>query len=366
VIVHASTTRPVLAVVIGSTRPGRVGPIVANWFAIEAEQHRIFEVRILDLASVALPLLDEPEHPSSGIYAHDHTRRWSEMVAGADAFVFVTTEYNRGVPAPLKNALDYLYTEWHDKPAAVVSYGMTSMGLRAAESLRQTISALGMMLVPELVAVALRQRVDAHGRIDPDTSMTSGAQAMLDALARLTPMSLSLRNKTEPADSSNVVISNATRGDAGEVMTLQRAAFLGDAQMYGDPFLPSLTQTCDEIANLIDDPSHVVLVARLGHRLAGSVRARLDRNKAVISRLMTAPDLQRAGIGRQLMTSIEAAVDSEQFELSSGSLSASSLAFYGRLGYREIGTANVGDNLNIVTMNKIAARSSPTNSPSTR
>jgi NAD(P)H-dependent FMN reductase/GNAT superfamily N-acetyltransferase len=339
--------------VVGSTRPGRVGPVVANWFASEAERHQFFEVRILDLAMIALPLLDEPEHPSNGIYAHDHTRRWSEMVAGADAFVFVTTEYNRGVPAPLKNALDYLYTEWRDKPAAVVSYGMTSMGLRAAESLRQTISALGMLPVPELVAIALRQRIDAHGQIDPDTSMTSGAQAMLDALARLTPVSLSLRHNTESADASNTVISRATRGDAGEIMTLQRAAFLSDAQLYGDPFLPSLTQTADEIAYLIDDPSSVVLVARLGHRLVGSVRAGLDHNKAVISRLMTAPDLQGAGIGRQLMTSIEAAVDSEQIELSTGSLSTTNLAFYVRLGYRELSTASVGTDMTVITMRKI-------------
>lgn len=279
-----------------------------------------------------------PEHPSSGIYKHDHTRRWSEMVAGADAFVFVTTEYNRGVPAPLKNALDYLYTEWRDKPAAVVSSGMTSMGLRAAESLRQTISALGMLLTPELVAIALRQRIDADGHIDPDASMTSGAQAMLDALARLAPVSLSLRNNTEHAVASHVVITHATRGDAGEIMTLQRAACLSDAQLYGHSFLPSLTQTRDEIANLIDDPSSVVLVARLGHRLVGSVRATVDHNKAVI---------------RQLMTSIEAALDSEQIELSTGSLSTINLAFYDRLGYRMISTATVGSGTNIITMRKI-------------
>jgi NAD(P)H-dependent FMN reductase/ribosomal protein S18 acetylase RimI-like enzyme len=352
VIVHTSTTRPILGIVIGSTRPGRVGPAVADWFAGEAEIHRTFDVRVFDLASVALPLLDEPEHPSSGIYAHDHTKRWSEMVAGADAFVFVTTEYNRGVPAPLKNALGYLYTEWSDKPAAIVSYGMTSMGLRAAESLRLTISALGMVLIPDLVAIPLRQRLDADGHIDPDTSMTSAARAMLDALARLIPASMLLRDITEPTDSSDVIISRAARLDAGEITTLQRAAFLTDAQLYGDAFLPSLTQSCDEIADVIDDPSGVVLVARVGHRLVGSVRASVDGNTAHISRLMTAPDVQGLGIGRQLMSSIEAALDSEQFELSTGSLSTSNLAFYDRLGYRPIGTETLGNGLDIVTMAK--------------
>ena len=255
-------------------------------------------------------------------------------------------------PAPLKNALDYLYTEWSDKPAAVVSYGMTSMGLRAAESLRQTISALGMLLIPELVAIPLRQRLDPDGHLDPDTSMTSGARAMLDALARLTPVSFALRHNAEPTDTTGFVISRAARGDAGEIMTLQRAAFLADAQIYADPFLPSLTQSKDEIANLIDDPSNLVLVARLGHRLVGSVRASLDHNTAHVSRLMTAPDVQGLGIGRQLMTSIEAALDSDQIELSTGSLSTSNLSFYDRLGYRTLSTSTAGNNMNIITMNK--------------
>jgi ribosomal protein S18 acetylase RimI-like enzyme len=140
--------------------------------------------------------------------------------------------------------------------------------------------------------------------------------------------------------------------DAGEILTLQRAAFLADAQLYGDAFLPSLTQTVDEIANLIEDPSSVVLVARIGHRLVGSVRASLTEERAVISRLMTAPDLQGVGIGRQLMASIEAAVGREQLELSTGSLSTTNLAFYARLGYREVGSASLSNGLTIVTMNK--------------
>ena len=99
-------------------------------------------------------------------------------------------------------------------------------------------------------------------------SMTSAARALLDALARLTPASL--RDNTQPTDTCEVTIGNARRGDVGEIMTLQRAAFLTDAQLYGDAFLPSLTQTKDEITDLIDDPSGVVLVARLGRRLVGS------------------------------------------------------------------------------------------------
>jgi predicted N-acetyltransferase YhbS len=158
---------------------------------------------------------------------------------------------------------------------------------------------------------------------------------------------------TESTSRPDVVISRAIRADAGEILTLQRAAFLTDAQLYGDPFLPSLTQTLDEMADVIGDQSSVVLVARIGHRLVGSVRASITQDSAVISRLMTAPDLQGAGIGRQLMVSIEAAVDRQQLELSTGSLSTTNLAFYGRLGYREIGSASIGNGLTIVTMSKI-------------
>lgn len=125
-----------------------------------------------------------------------------------------------------------------------------------------------------------------------------------------------------------------------------------DAHLYGDPFLPSLAQTTDEIATLIEDPSSLVLVARLGHRLVGSVRASVDGNTARVSRLMTAPDIQGLGIGRQLMTSIEAALDSEHIQLSTGSLSTSNLSFYGRLGYRTIRTNTLDNDVSIITMNK--------------
>ena len=116
-------------VIVASTRPGRLGPEIAEWFVkathLEAVRDGI-TVDVADLADIGLPLLDEPEHPSSGVYVHEHTRAWSRRVAAADAFVVVTPEYNYGMPAALKNALDFLYDEWAWKPLGFVSYGNTS------------------------------------------------------------------------------------------------------------------------------------------------------------------------------------------------------------------------------------------------
>lgn len=121
-----------IAVIVASTRPERVGPAVAEWVMEGTADRAAATYTLVDLAHQNLPLLDEPEPASSGNYTHEHTRAWSELVEGFDGFVFVTPEYNRGIPAALKNALDYLYTEWNDKAAAICCYG-SSGGLRVAE-----------------------------------------------------------------------------------------------------------------------------------------------------------------------------------------------------------------------------------------
>ena len=97
-----------LHTIIASTRPGRVGPAVGAWFQGVAEAHPAFDARLVDLADFALPVFDEPNHPRSGKYVHDHTKAWSESVAAADAFVFVTPEYNFHPTPALVNALTYL------------------------------------------------------------------------------------------------------------------------------------------------------------------------------------------------------------------------------------------------------------------
>jgi len=122
---------PKLHIIICSTRPGRVGPSVAQWAYDAAVAHGGFEPVLVDLASFGLPVFDEPEHPRLGKYQHAHTKAWSASVAAADAFVFVTPEYNFGPPPALVNALNYLSREWQYKPAAFVSYGGHSGGMRA-------------------------------------------------------------------------------------------------------------------------------------------------------------------------------------------------------------------------------------------
>lgn len=188
-----------LSVILASTRPGRVGPEIAAWFVEQAKAHGRFDVDLIDLAEVGLPLLDEPEHPSLGRYRHPHTREWSSTVASTDAFVFVTPEYNYAVPATLKNALDYLFHEWAYKPVGFVSYGMSSAGLNAVAMLRQVVTPLKMVPVMPGVAIPLRERVGADGVLDPVDWMSDTAETMLDELDRLSGALRPLRRSDDAA-----------------------------------------------------------------------------------------------------------------------------------------------------------------------
>src|SRR5690606_26740662 len=184
---QSADPRPVLYVVVGSVRPGRVGLPVARWFAEHARSHGAFDVQLVDLAEVNLPLHDEPKHPRLRQYEHEHTRRWSALIERADAFVFVTPEYNHSFGAALKNALDYLNQEWRDKPAGIVSYGGVSGGTRALVALRPVLAVLGMPSVPTAVNVPfVAQRLNERREFVPDEPTVKGADAMLDELARWT------------------------------------------------------------------------------------------------------------------------------------------------------------------------------------
>jgi NAD(P)H-dependent FMN reductase len=112
-----------IAVVIGSTRPTRICPGIAEWVRHAMQEESRLRYELIDLAEINLPFLDEPLKAALREYEHEHTRAWSQIVSGYAGFVFVFPQYNWGYPAPLKNALDYLYYEWHDKPAVSVTYG---------------------------------------------------------------------------------------------------------------------------------------------------------------------------------------------------------------------------------------------------
>src|SRR3569833_2359199 len=142
---------PKLIVIIGSTRPGRAGLPVAQWFHDRAVKHGGFAVELVDLAEENLPMMDEPHHPRLANYQHQHTKDWSAKSASADAYAFVIPEYNHAITAPVKNAIDYLNREWHHKAIGIVSYGGIAAGTRAAQQLRQVLLAL--TAVPLLDAV---------------------------------------------------------------------------------------------------------------------------------------------------------------------------------------------------------------------
>lgn len=143
---------PRLTVIIGSTRPGRAGQPIAEWFIARAEASGQFDVQVADLMDIDLPFLDEPNHPRLQRYLHQHTKDWSASVDAADAFVIVTPEYNHGYPASLKNALDYLSEEWKYKPVGFVSYGGIAAGTRAVQQLKQVVTTLRMVPVFEGLA----------------------------------------------------------------------------------------------------------------------------------------------------------------------------------------------------------------------
>jgi NAD(P)H-dependent FMN reductase len=179
--------KPVLRIIVGSTRPGRVGPAVADWIQRRAEEHGGFDVEVTDLAELNLPMFNEPNHPRLRQYTHQHTKDWSALVDGSDAFVFVTPEYNYGFNAALKNAIDYLHGEWAHKAAGIVSYGGVAAGTRASQMLKQVLAYLKVVPVPEAVNIPfVRELIDEDGRLKPTETMESSATAMLDELLRWT------------------------------------------------------------------------------------------------------------------------------------------------------------------------------------
>jgi len=135
-----------IKVIVGTTRQRRFGDKPAHWIAEEARAQAGVEVELLDLRDYPLPFFDEPASPmwSNGQYSNEAVQRWADRIADGDAFIMVTPEYNHGYPAVLKNAIDYIYPEWVNKPVGFVSYGNAG-GARAIEQLRQVVVELKML-----------------------------------------------------------------------------------------------------------------------------------------------------------------------------------------------------------------------------
>ena len=177
--------KPFLGVILVSSRPNRAGEPVTRWFEDVAATHGAFEIQHIDLREIALPLIDEPEHPRLQKYMKAHTKRWSAIVQSCDAFVAVTPEYNYGAPPTLINAFDYVYVEWNYKPIGFVSYGGISGGTRSVQMSKQIATTLKMMPIPEQVTIPFVNRhIDDERKFTPSEGLETQANAMLSELAR--------------------------------------------------------------------------------------------------------------------------------------------------------------------------------------
>ncbi len=156
-----------VAIIIGSTRPNRVGGIVGDWVEDVARKRDDAEFTLIDLLEVNLPLFDESLPPLAGQYHHQHTKDWAATVARFDAFLFVTGEYNHSIPAALKNAIDFVHAEWNNKAAGFIGYGADS-GIRAVEQLRNVMAELQVATVREQVKLELVHGLRELLRLPPD------------------------------------------------------------------------------------------------------------------------------------------------------------------------------------------------------
>jgi NAD(P)H-dependent FMN reductase len=186
---------PKLHTVIASTRPGRTGPVVAQWFHEFAKTHGKFDAELVDLASFDLPLYDEPQHPMRRQYEHEHTRKWTASVSAADAFVFVLPEYNFTAPPSFSNALDYAFWEWQYKPIGFVGYGGISGAQRAVQSARLQASTLKMMPIPEGVVLPNVYQQIKDGKFIANEFNEQGATATLNELMKWTNALAGLREE---------------------------------------------------------------------------------------------------------------------------------------------------------------------------
>ncbi|MGA8323255.1 MAG: NAD(P)H-dependent oxidoreductase [Xanthobacteraceae bacterium] len=173
-----------LKIVVCSTRPNRVGLPIGRWFHNCAIENGKFNAELIDLATVNLPIYDEPKHPSLQQYEHGHTKKWATIVSAADAYVLVTPEYNYGPPPALINALNYVYKEWNYKPVAFVSNGGVSGGTRAVQMEKQILTTLKVVPIFEAVVIPVVAQNMNEGQFHANEVQKKAAVVLLDELFR--------------------------------------------------------------------------------------------------------------------------------------------------------------------------------------
>jgi NAD(P)H-dependent FMN reductase len=184
-----------LKVITSTNREASKGIIIANWITELANASGKFDVELLDLRAIGLPFMDEPHHPRLQQYQHAHTKQWSAKIGESDAFIIVLGEYNFSIPAPIKNALDYLFNEWKHKPFGIVSYGGVSGGLRATQMLKQVITSFNAMPISESVTLPFfAKSINEEGQFVPEEPVIKSANAMINALDKWSNALKSLRS----------------------------------------------------------------------------------------------------------------------------------------------------------------------------
>ena len=187
-----------IGIILGSTRPNRLGEQVAHWVLNQATQRSDAEFELIDLLEHPLPHLDEPVPPSLGKYQNEHTKRWADLIASFDGFVMVTPEYNHSTTGVLKNALDYLFAEWANKAVGFVSYGSNG-GVRAVEHLRLISGELQMADVRSQVALSLSTDFENYRVFTPADRNLRVLNTMLDQVTSWSTALAPLRAGEAPA-----------------------------------------------------------------------------------------------------------------------------------------------------------------------
>jgi NAD(P)H-dependent FMN reductase len=177
----------VISVIVGSTREGRFSEKPARWIFRQLKKREDVDARLLDLRDFPMPFFDQPVTPATPgrpAFEHEAVRKWTAAIAQSDGFVFVTPEYNYGPSAVLKNAIDWVYPEWHRKPICFVSYGSIG-GARGVQQLRQNVVELQMapirssVYIPVPTLMAHYQGGDVEAGL---AELAAPAAAMIDDL----------------------------------------------------------------------------------------------------------------------------------------------------------------------------------------
>ncbi|MFC0581441.1 NADPH-dependent FMN reductase [Micrococcoides hystricis] len=183
-----------IAVITGSTRPGRVNRQVADWVLAQAQKRNDAEYELVDIADYDLPVLDEALPAAMGQYSQDHTKAWAAKISEFDGFIFVTGEYNHSVTPALANALSYLNAEWADKAAGIVGYG-SAMGVRAVEHLRGILSELQVAHVQKQGMFSLFNDFENFSTFTPTDLQAESVEPMFEQLVKWATAMSYVRNE---------------------------------------------------------------------------------------------------------------------------------------------------------------------------